>query len=207
MEVARAAKIAVFADGCGFGGIAGSLVDGDERADAFAVQSADLDRAGGCGLGMRRGDCPVKLEHAETCSEALFQMRTAGENGYDKPVSLRPDGGAPAPELLRRPRPDEIYVFTPQEVAALGINRRLQSTQRLVSPPAAAGSRKVSKPLPDNAESLAKAFVLGLILSGSLPSEDLLELSQNAYADTVQFYGKQITRQEVLQDKKQYAER
>lgn len=103
MKVGFAAKIGMLADGCGFGGMSWCLVGADECADAFAGQSADLDGAGGHRFGLHRGNCPIELQHTKAGSKALFWMRTAGQNGDDQPLSLRPDGCTPALEAFGRP--------------------------------------------------------------------------------------------------------
>lgn len=108
---------------------------------------------------------------------------------------------------MLRTKPEDMYIFSPQEVASLGITRAENTSAQTAPTITQKPALPPLQPSSDQAEAQAKAFVLGLILSGSLPANDLLQLSENAYADSVQFYGKQITRQEVLADKKQYADR
>src|SRR4051812_696560 len=48
-------------------------------------------------------DIPVEAQYPQARSKALFRMGTAGENGDDKALGLRPDGRAPSPEPFRRP--------------------------------------------------------------------------------------------------------
>lgn len=108
---------------------------------------------------------------------------------------------------MLRTKAEDMYVFTPQEVASLGITRAGKDSAQVAPSLPQAPSMVPSQPSSQQDEAKAKAFVLGLILSGSLPTNDLIQLSQNAYAESVQFYGKQITRREVLADKKQYADR
>lgn len=48
-------------------------------------------------------DIAIETQDPQARSEALFRMRTAGENGDDKSFGLRPDGRAPSPEAFRRP--------------------------------------------------------------------------------------------------------
>lgn len=104
--------------------------------------------------------------------------------------------------MLRTP-PDEMYIFSEAEVARLGINRvRNQEIAGIAQPQ--------PQPQPQTAtsqEEAAKAFVLGLVASGSLPGEDLVNMSQHVYADSVTFYGKRLSRMEVLKDKAKYAAR
>src|SRR3974390_2057107 len=71
---------------------------GEQRGDAFAIESADFQRAGGDGFGESRIDAAVKLQNAEAGPEALFGMAPAGEDGRDEPLGVRPDPGAPAAE-------------------------------------------------------------------------------------------------------------
>ncbi len=91
MKVAWAAKIGVLADGGGFVGMPGCLVGADEGGDTLAVQSADLDGAGGNGLSLARVYLPVEIEDAKACSKALFGMRAAGKNGDHQPLGLGAD--------------------------------------------------------------------------------------------------------------------
>lgn len=102
--------------------------------------------------------------------------------------------------MLRTP-PEDMYVFSPAEVVSLGINRG----------DAAASNTPAQQQHPDRSatpnESMAKAFVLGFILSGSLPKDDLVAMSGKVYSNTVDFYGKVLTKNQVLDDKKKYAER
>lgn len=108
---------------------------------------------------------------------------------------------------MLRTKAEDMYIFSPQEVASLGITRAGNTSAQTAPTITQKPALPPLQPSSDQAEAQAKAFVLGLILSGSLPANDLLQLSEDAYADSVQFYGKQITRQEVLDDKRQYAER
>lgn len=107
-------------------------------------------------------------------------------------------------KMLRTPATD-MYVFGPEEVLQLGINK-LPADRRSIS-------SKSAEPQPnkgtstDDAAELAKSFVLGVILSGSLPTEDLIEMSDRSYADIVNFYGKQLPKDDVLEDKRGYAKR
>ena len=103
MKVAGATQIGVFHDGGRFGGMPCALVGGDERGNGLAGQAADLDGARRNGLGALMADVAIKAQDAEACSETLFRMRPAGEDGDDQPFGLRTDGRAPAPEALRRP--------------------------------------------------------------------------------------------------------
>lgn len=106
---------------------------------------------------------------------------------------------------MLRTRSSDMYIFTSEEVADLGINK-LTSEKPEIQPEQFPPTTRPQN-IPENASELAKAFVLGLILSGSLPAEDLLNLSDRAYADTVNFYGKQLSKAQVLDDKRQYAKR
>lgn len=107
-------------------------------------------------------------------------------------------------KMLRTPASD-MYVFNPDEVIQLGINK-LRAEQRSISPRSSQSPPRKDTSTEDTAE-LAKAFILGVILSGSLPTDDLLEMSDRSYAEIVNFYGKQIRKGEVLEDKRGYAER
>jgi hypothetical protein len=106
--------------------------------------------------------------------------------------------------MLRTPASD-MYVFRPDEVLHLGINK-LPAEQRSISPRSRQSPPHQHNSPEDTAE-LAKAFILGVILSGSLPTDDLLEMSDRSYAEIVNFYGKQLPKGDVLEDKRGYAER
>jgi len=109
---------------------------------------------------------------------------------------------------MLRTRPDEMYVFSNQEIASLGINHSpSMGRQVAVSPPKQDTASEVRSSAGENREIMAKAFILGFILSGSLPTDDLAEMAGNAYSDTVEFYGKELSKVEVIQDKRKYAER
>ncbi len=115
--------------------------------------------------------------------------------------------GVPQDVITRmlRTRSSDMYIFSPEEVADLGINKLSSGQQN--TPNERVSQATAPEEAPENAAELAKAFVLGLILSGSLPTDDLLELSDNSYAEIVNFYGKQLSKKQVLDEKRHYAER
>lgn len=115
--------------------------------------------------------------------------------------------------MLRTP-PDQMYVFSQDEIAALGINRvKMDEEPRTAAPPPRVPSIQPSAPAAASAapaakpEEMAQAFVLGLIMSSSLPKADLLATARNFYADSVTFYGKVLTQADVLADKARYVDR
>lgn len=115
--------------------------------------------------------------------------------------------------MLRTP-PDEMYVFSQPEIAALGINRVTpdgsQDTAEAPKPPPLVrpSAPPVEQVVPSvKPEEMAEAFVLGLIMSASLPKNDLLATAKNFYANSVTFYGKVLTRADILADKARYADR
>ena len=120
--------------------------------------------------------------------------------------------------MLRTP-PDEMYVFSQAEIAALGINRVAEEDrqvpdipQQAPAAPSIAATPPSTRPLEQptfspRREDMAQAFVLGLIMSGSLPKNDLIATAKNAYADNVTFYGKVLSQADVLADKARYADR
>lgn len=85
MKVAGAAQVGVLHDGGGFGGMSVGFVGGDERGDGLAGQAADLDGTRRHSLGALPGKITIEAQDAEACSEALFGMRPAGEDGGDQP--------------------------------------------------------------------------------------------------------------------------
>jgi len=101
--------------------------------------------------------------------------------------------------MLRTP-PAEMYVFSHDEVTELGINRLLERQGEAAPVP-------FSKQTEAAPNELAKAFVLGVIASGSLKSSELVSMSNQVYAEAVTFYGKAMTKTQVLADKIQYASR
>ena len=113
-------------------------------------------------------------------------------------------------KMLRTP-PDQMYVFSQEEIAALGITRVLVPEREETSPqpvPAPSAAPPVAQAVPPSKpEEMAQAFVLGLIMSASLPKNDLIATAKNFYADSVTFYGKVLTQEDVLADKARYADR
>ena len=75
----------------------------EQRDDAFAIERADLERAGGDGFGARGLDASIKLQNAEAGAKALFGMAPTREDGDDQPFGVRPDASGPATEAVRRP--------------------------------------------------------------------------------------------------------
>ena len=105
MVVAGTAQIGVIEQGrrrpIPGGGSAGFARE--KCGDAFAVERADFERAGGDGLGARRINAAIELQNAEAGSKALLGMAPAGEHGRGQPLGVRPDPGGPATESVRRP--------------------------------------------------------------------------------------------------------
>lgn len=106
-------------------------------------------------------------------------------------------------KMLRTP-PDQMYVFSQHEIVSLGINR-FKTEPGGEHEEEEEGVKPVVRQAPP--EELAKAFVLGVIASGSLKGGELVSMAEQVYAETVIFYGKTLTRPEVLADKTQYAKR
>ncbi|MBR0558431.1 hypothetical protein J5J10_22270 [Ciceribacter sp. L1K23] len=104
-------------------------------------------------------------------------------------------------QMLRTP-PSEMYVFSEQEVQSWGIN-----SADFASPPVA--REQVPSPAAPGQGSgdFAKAFVLGLIVSGSLPPDQLAGVTRQAYSDVVMFYGKSMSKAEVIEEKRKYSTR
>lgn len=103
-----------------------------------------------------------------------------------------------------RTRSEDIYFFTPEEVATLGINR--------------SGNRAASKStmqseqtgLPVDEEGLkakALSFVISLVNSGNDSKEKALSVAASSYTDVVSFFGHDKAKSEVLDEKLRYIER
>lgn len=117
--------------------------------------------------------------------------------------------------MLRTP-PESMYVFSKQEVIDFGINRKEQEHRDTSRPDYKLGE-EASSPTslsPSNPagklelQEEAQKFILTLITaSGSLPKSELLKVSNHIYGENVAFYGRQLTKREVLQDKAKYADR
>jgi len=101
MKVARAAQVGVLHDGDRFGGMSVGFVGGDESGNGLAGQPTDLDGTRRHSLGALAGKITIETQYAEACSEALFGIRSAGENGGDQPLGLGADRCSPAPEAIR----------------------------------------------------------------------------------------------------------
>ncbi len=110
----------------------------------------------------------------------------------------------PQPVITKmfRTRSEDIYFFTQEEVASLGINR--------------SGSRPSANPVPQqmslatDEESLkakALSFVISLVNSGNDSKEKALSVAASSYTDVVSFFGHQKQKSEVLDEKLRYIER
>lgn len=115
---------------------------------------------------------------------------------------------------MLRTAPDDMYVFTQQEIVDLGVNRDIKDVSPSSSRPPTVQEDSPSQTTPATKSELTQAeqhvqkFVLTLIAaSGSLSKASLVNVSSRVYADLVEFYGKQLTKQQVLEDKAIYAER
>src|SRR5208283_732762 len=87
MVIAGAAQIGVIEQR----GLTAVLRDGfvvllcEERGDALAGETADLEGAGRHRFGSIRIDAAIELQNAEAGAKALLGMRAAGENRSDQP--------------------------------------------------------------------------------------------------------------------------
>lgn len=102
---------------------------------------------------------------------------------------------------MLRTSPDDMYIFSDAEIASLGLIRTLEprsDTEVSAYPPKVNSAQQ---------EKMAEAFVLGVMMAGSLPRDELISVATNIYADNVNFYGKEVTKEEVLADKHKYVQR
>ncbi|MCJ8509518.1 hypothetical protein MUU53_16550 [Rhizobium lemnae] len=168
-------------------------------ACSFVFFAGDARLAGGS-LGVHQMSGSADLKNAQLNLSDVLE--TLAKYGVHQGVITR---------MLRTP-PESMYVFSQQEVVELGINRDRQRADT-VSAPAAVQAVPTPQPLQQASavsveqEQAAKKFVLSLIAAGSLSKAGLIDLSGRVYSDPVEFYGKQLTRREIIEDKAKYAEK
>lgn len=123
--------------------------------------------------------------------------------------------------VMFRTPPDQMYVFTPQEIAALGINRvaeertlRSRGRQAVAdiapTPSTLPGDRPArgadSLPAAD-LEGSSRRFLEQYLAAWSGGNDEALAFMREAYADAVTFYGKPVTGSAVLEEKRKFAAR
>lgn len=123
--------------------------------------------------------------------------------------------------VMFRTPPDQMYVFSQQEIAALGINRvGGDRTSRPLERHAVAdnGSKPLdlpagrpavvadSRPETDQ-EERSRRFLEQYLAAWSGPNDEALMFMRRAYADAVSFYGKPVAGSAVVEEKRKFAAR
>ncbi|WP_189411023.1 hypothetical protein [Neogemmobacter tilapiae] len=99
-------------------------------------------------------------------------------------------------DMLRTP-PEEMHIYTPEQLATLGIIGTSSSRVAKPTTPTADMSKK----------DLAAAFVQDFNRLWSLPNAQAVDTLAEKYALTVNYYGKSLTNFAVIEDKRAFAER
>lgn len=121
--------------------------------------------------------------------------------------------GRVATIMLRTP-PNDMHIFTENEITELGLNRdippaepasELSGAQQIPVP------APIAKPAPNARKagdpSAAASFILKTIEMGELPAENVIASVRNLYAESVKFFGRDISRDQLFAEKRTYLDR
>lgn len=126
--------------------------------------------------------------------------------------------GTPADVLtiMFRTRPDDMHVFSPAEIAALGIQRDAGAAAAIAPMPAPAQSFPTDPlaaapqeraPAADDSTARAERFLDAYLAAWSSPNAAALDFMDATYADELTFYGKSTSHRAVMAEKRKFAER
>lgn len=131
----------------------------------------------------------AKLKQELADIKRLLEMRQ-----NSGPANSLASDGQTASEASDEPAP-EIASIAPAAIPP--------APPRKSSPDAADGSRST----PDDPVSRAKAFLYSYNVNWSLPNSSALEAMRSLYADSVDYYGKQVGKEKIFAEKKKFADR
>jgi ATP-dependent protease ClpP protease subunit len=115
--------------------------------------------------------------------------------------------------IMFRTSADDIHFFSSDEIKQYGIERLGPDMPVTVTAPTPSSSTPIIQSAPPSVnalqqeKSVATSFVAGLVNAGSLAPEQAIAFASSAYADEVEFYGKQETLAKILLDKRKFFDR
>ena len=109
-------------------------------------------------------------------------------------------------KMLRTP-PSSMHYFSKEELVTLGIQSDSVPSPDVASKPVALPKNAPLTQSDADQEAPAKKAVLDLIASGSLGPDQVISKASSSYSGSVQFYGRTLSKDDVLRDKLRYVER